>query len=88
MTSVNSAIDSINQYRATVGAYESQLNFSNQVIATNIQNISAAASTIMDADVASVKASLSATDVKVQAAVAALAQAAQLPQELLKLIQS
>ena len=35
---------------------KSQFNFSGQDISTNIQNIAAAASVIMDADVASVKA--------------------------------
>jgi flagellin len=85
---INSAINTITQERAKIGAYESRFNFSNQDIATNVQNLSAAQSVIMDADVASVKSSLSATDVKTQASVAALTQAAQLPTELLRLIQS
>jgi flagellin len=85
---INSAINTITQDRAKIGAYESQFSFSGQDIATNIQNISSAASVVMDADVASVKATLSATDVKTQASVAALTQASQLPQELLRLIQS
>jgi flagellin len=85
---INSAINTITQDRAKIGAYESQFSFSGQDIATNVQNISAAASVVMDADVASVKATLSATDVKTQASVAALTQASQLPQELLRLIQS
>lgn len=88
LTAINSAINTITKDRALVGAYESQFNFSGQDIATNVQNITAAASVIMDADVASVKAALSANDVKTQASVAALTQAAQLPQELLKLLQS
>jgi flagellin len=91
LTSINaiySAIQTVTQTRAKIGAYESQFNFSSQDIATNVQNTQAATSTIMDADVAQVKSGLSATDVKVQAAVAALTQAAQLPQELLRLIQS
>ncbi len=88
MGQVSSAINIITKDRALVGAYESQFNFSGQDISSNIQNISAAASVIMDADVAQVKASLSANDVKTQASVAALTQAAQLPQELLKLLQS
>ncbi len=88
MAKINSAINTVTQDRAKIGAYESQFNFSGQAISTNIQNITAAASVIMDADVASVKANLSATDVKVQASVAALTQAAQLPQEVLKLIQA
>jgi len=88
MAKVSSAINTITKDRALVGAFESQFNFSGQDISTNIQNISAAASVIMDADVASVKSTLSAQDVKTQASVAALTQAAQLPQELLKLLQS
>jgi flagellin len=88
MGAVTSAINTITKDRALVGAYESQFNFSGQDISTNVQNISAAASVIMDADVASVKANLSANDVKTQASIAALTQAAQLPQELLKLLQS
>jgi flagellin len=85
---VNSAINTITKDRALVGAYESQFNFSGQDIATNVQNISAAQSVILDADVAQVKSSLSAQDVKTQAAIAALTQASQLPQELLHLLQS
>ncbi|MDR3440768.1 flagellin [Telmatospirillum sp.] len=88
MTAVSSAINVITKDRALVGAYESQFNFSGQDISANVQNITAAASVIMDADVASVKSSLSSADVKTQASVAALTQAAQLPQELLKLLQS
>ncbi|MBV8468132.1 MAG: hypothetical protein JO218_19475 [Burkholderiales bacterium] len=85
---VNSAINTITKDRALVGAYESQFNFSGQDIATNEQNITAASSVILDADVAQVKSSLSAQDVKTQAAIAALTQASQLPQELLHLLQA
>jgi flagellin len=88
MDTITTAINTITQERAQVGAYESEFNFSNQDIAANVQNIAAATSVIMDADVAAVKASLSANDVKTQASIAALTQAAQLPQELLKLLQS
>jgi flagellin len=88
INAINSAIATITQDRAKIGAYESQFNFSNQDIATNTQNIQAATSVVMDADVAQVKTSLSSTDVKTQASVAALTQASQLPQELLRLIQS
>jgi len=88
INAVSSAINTITRDRALVGAYESQFNFSSQDIDTNVQEITAAASVIMDADVASVKASLSANDVKTQAAIAALTQAAQLPQELLHLLQA
>jgi len=88
INAINSAIQTITEDRAKIGAYESQFNFSGQDIATNVQNITAATSTILDADVASVKSNLSSVDVKTQASVAALTQASQLPQELLRLIQS
>lgn len=85
---VMSAISIITMDRALVGSYESQFNFSGQDIITNIQNTQAATSVIMDADVASAKTNLSAADVLTQASVAALTQAAQLPTELLRLLQS
>jgi len=88
INAINSAIATVTQNRAHIGAYESQFNFSSQDIATNVQNIQAATSTIMDADVAQTKTQLSSIDVKTQASVAALTQASQLPQELLRLIQS
>lgn len=88
MDTLNSALNIVTTQRALVGAYQSQFSFSQQVIETNIQNTQAASSVLLDADVAQVKANLSTADVKVQAAVAALAQAAQLPQNLLQLIQS
>ena len=88
LNGINSAIQTITKDRAQIGAYESQFNFSSQAIATNVQNISASASTIMDADVAAVKTNLSSQDVKTQASIAALTQASMLPQELLKLIQA
>ncbi|MBV8464427.1 MAG: hypothetical protein JO218_00655 [Burkholderiales bacterium] len=88
INAIGSAIQTVTQNRAKIGAYESQFNFSSQDIATNVQNIQAATSTIMDADVAQTKTALSSIDVKTQASVAALTQASQLPQELLRLIQS
>jgi flagellin len=88
INAINSALQTITQDRAKLGAYESQFNFSSQDIATNVQNTQAAASTILDADVAQVKSALSSQDVKTQAAIAALTQASQLPMELLKLIQA
>jgi len=87
IAALNSAINTVTQDRAKIGAYESQFNFSSQAISTNVLNTQASASTILDADVAAVKTQLSSQDVKTQASIAALTQAALLPQELLKLIQ-
>ena len=88
INSLSAALGTISQDRAKIGAYESQFNFSGQAIASNVQNTQAAASVILDADVASVKTKLSSQDVLTQASIAALTQASMLPQELLKLIQA
>lgn len=88
ITTLTSAIDTITKDRATIGAQESRFDFHSQSIATTTENTDAAQSTIMDADVASEKSKLSSSDVKYQASVAALAQATQIPKELLTLLQS
>jgi flagellin len=88
LASLSTAVNTITEDRAKVGAYESQFNFSSQAISANVQNTTASASTILDADVAAVKTQLSSQDVKTQASIAALTQASMLPQELLKLIQA
>ena len=85
---LNKAISTVANERATVGSYESRFVFSEQVAQTDWQQTTAAASVLFDADVAGVKARLSAQDVTTQAAVAATVQANELPTELLKLIQS
>ena len=85
---LGSALNTIFKDRAKVGAYESMFNFSAQDISTNHLNTQAAASSVLDADVASVKSTLASQDVKTQSAIAALTQATQLPMELLKLIQA
>jgi flagellin len=88
MALLTTAVGSITQERAQVGAYESQFNFSSEGISTNTENVSAAKSAVLDADVAAEKSDLSSADVKSQASIAALSQAAKMPQELLSLLQS
>lgn len=85
---LTSAIQTITQDRASIGAAESRFNFRSQSISTSTENVSSAQSTLMDADVASEKSKLSSADVKSQASIAALSQAAKMPQELLSLLQS
>ncbi|MFD2235175.1 flagellin [Phaeospirillum tilakii] len=88
ISALDSAISTISQMRASVGATESRFEFQSQAIATSNENLSAAQSVIMDADVAEEKSKLSSQDVKTQAAIAALTQANQLPQNLLSLLKS
>lgn len=87
ISTIDEAINQVSQARANIGAMESRFSFRSDSIATSIENLSAANSAIMDTDVASESAKLAAAKVKTQAAVAAAAQASQMPQDLLKLLQ-
>jgi flagellin len=82
-----SAINTVSSARASIGALQSRFEFQAETVATSIENLSAANSAIEDVDVAAEQAKLSSAEVKVQAAVAALASANQMPQALLKLLQ-
>lgn len=88
ITALDSAIGMISSARAEVGASMSRFDFRSQTIDTSIENLSAAESAIMDADVASEKSELASADVKSQAAIAALTQANAMPQNLLSLLKS
>lgn len=88
ITALDSAIGTITTQRASVGASMSRFDFRSQTIATSEENLASAQSAVMDADVASEKSKLSSADVKYQAAIAALTQANQLPQNLLSLLKS
>ncbi|MDR3436376.1 flagellin [Telmatospirillum sp.] len=85
---VAAALAKVSQEQAEIGAYESRFHFSSDVLASSLQNDSASVSVLNDADVAAMKTDVSSTDVRINAAVAALTQASSLPRELLKLIQS
>ena len=87
LTALDTAIDLVSQARADIGALESRFGFRSEQIATSIENLQAANSAIIDTDVASESSKLASAKVKTQAAVAAAAQASQMPQDLLKLLQ-
>ena len=88
ISSLDAAIDMVSGARAEVGAIMSRFEFRGEAIASSEENLSAAESAIMDADVAAEKSDLSSADVKTQAAIAALTQANSMPQELLSLLKS
>jgi flagellin len=88
ITALDSAISLVSQARAEVGATMSRFEFRSETIDTTSENLQSAESAIMDADVAAEKSALSSADVKTQAAIAALAQANQMPQNLLSLLKS
>ena len=82
---VSNAIDDVQNYRATVGANQNRLEFASANIATTLENTEAARSALLDLDVAQEMANFTSKQILVQAGVSMLAQANQLPQNLLRL---
>jgi flagellin len=87
MSSIDRAIDLVSEARATAGALISRFEFRGQQIATSLENIDAAKSSIMDVDLAAEQSRLVSNQVLVQAAVSAVSQANQIPQSLLRVLQ-
>ncbi len=86
-TAVSAAIDTLNSSRSTVGAAQNRLTFAAQNLATAIENAEAARSTLLDLDVAKEITVFTSKQVLLQTGIAMLAQANQLPQNLLRLFQ-
>lgn len=84
---VSDAIDQLQTARSAVGVGQNRLDFASQNLASSIENNEAARSTLLDLDVASEMTSFSSKQVLVQSGVAMLAQANQMPQNLLRLLQ-
>lgn len=87
LTAVNSAIGDVAAARAEVGAQESRFDYHAAQINSSEENLDAAQSAIMDADVAEAQSEFSSAQVKTNAAIAALASANSMPQQLLSLLQ-
>jgi len=84
---IDSAIDLINSERATLGAAQSRFESVISNLQISAENQSAARSRIMDADFAAETANLSRAQILQQAGNAMVAQANQLPQQVLQLLQ-
>ena len=87
INNIDKALDSINDTRATYGATQSRFDAIITNLQTGVENQSAARSRIMDADFASETANMSRAQVLQQAGTAMVAQANQLPNQVLKLLQ-
>ncbi|WP_425258325.1 flagellin domain-containing protein [Rubrivivax sp. RP6-9] len=83
---IDAALDTINSERATMGASQNRFDAVISSLQTSIENQSAARSRIMDADFASETANLSRAQILQQAGNAMVAQANQLPQQVLALL--
>ncbi|HTY02754.1 MAG TPA: flagellin [Rhodocyclaceae bacterium] len=86
MTAIDNALNSVNSYRATLGAVQNRFQSTISNLQTSVENTSAAKSRIMDADFASETANLTRAQILQQAGTAMLAQANALPQNVLSLL--
>ena len=83
---IDTAIDLVADARANVGAQMSRFDYHAQQLAISEENLDAAQSSIVDADIAEEQANLSSAEVMTNAAISALAQANEMPQSLLQLL--
>ena len=81
------AIDQLSSDRANIGAYEARLNYTSEQLTVSKQNLMAASSQIQDVDVADESTEYAKENILLQSGTAMLAQANQLPQSVLKLLQ-
>ncbi|WP_372741708.1 flagellin [Neptunomonas sp.] len=84
---IDAALEQINSTRGDLGAVSNRLDFTVNNLSNISENVSAARSTIMDADFAAESANLSRAQVLQQAGTAMLAQANAAPQQVLSLLQ-
>jgi flagellin len=87
INNIDAALNTLNDQRATFGATESRFDSIISNLQDGVENQSAAKSRIMDADFAAETANLSRAQILQQAGTAMVAQANQLPQQVLKLLQ-
>ena len=83
---IDVALQQVTAVRANVGALQSRFDFASANIESSIQNQDAARGTLLDTDVAGESTAYATAQVQLQAGISVLAQANQLPQNLLKLI--
>lgn len=87
VTSIDSAITSVNSQRSTFGAAINQLTYAIDNLSSVKVNAEASRSRILDTDYAAETSELARTQIIQQAGTAMLAQANQLPQTVLSLLQ-
>jgi len=85
LDAINGAIDDINTKRANVGASQNRLEFAAANLASTIENQEAARSSLLDLDVAAEMTKFTSKQILMQAGVSMLAQANQMPQNMMRL---
>ncbi len=87
LTSIDNALKTVNSARADMGAYQNRFSAVVNNLQSTSENLTASRSRILDADFASETANLSRAQILQQAGTAMVAQANQLPQGVLQLLQ-
>ena len=87
ISTIDTALDLVNSQRATFGAMQNRFEAVISNLAVAAENQAAARSRIMDADFAKETAALTRAQILQQAGTAMLAQANQVPQQVLQLLQ-
>jgi flagellin len=87
ISAIDSAIDVVNSNRATFGAIQNRFDSVIANLQVSVENQTAARSRIMDADFATETANMSRAQILQQAGNAMVAQANQLPQQVMSLLQ-
>ena len=86
LASVDAALTTVNSNRAALGAIQNRFSSTIENLQTSSENLSASRSRIQDADFAAETANLSRAQVLQQAGTAMIAQANQLPSQVLSLL--
>ncbi|MEY3902049.1 MAG: hypothetical protein RL189_1355, partial [Pseudomonadota bacterium] len=85
-SAIDSAMERVTDFRASLGAMQSRMNSTITAIDVSSENLSAAASRIRDVDYASETARLAQSKILTAASTSVLAQANQLPETVLTLL--
>ncbi len=86
MNNLDTAIDKVNDIRAEVGTAQNRIGFAASNLAASIENTEAARSNLLDLDIAREISYFTSQQILMQTGVSMLAQANQLPQNLLRLL--
>lgn len=87
LEAVDKALGTVNSFRSDLGAVQNRFESTINNLATNIENLSASNSRILDADFASETAKMAKANVLQQAGISVLAQANARPNQVLSLLQ-
>jgi len=87
LTAVNTAINTVSAQRGTIGASINRLQAATNVMSAQVQNLTSASNSIQDADIGKTVAAMTQYNILQSTGMAALQQANQAQQAVLKLVQ-